>query len=396
MPTRSSPMLTNEAAMSDIFELSLAQQGLKDRAEALARDVIEPRAAEIDESDEYPMDLVNALTEQGFMGMVVPEEFGGSNASLFDTVLVIEEIAKASAVVARIVVDANTAVPGALISYGTEAQKQRYLPWLLEGDKPAIAITEPNHGSDANLLETAVTSDGDEYVLNGEKRWISGGGVSRLYLIFARFDEQPGSKGIGGVLVEHDNPGLQVGRLRRIMGLRGMPEADVVLNDCKLSSDAVLVPPGDGFTKLMLAYNRQRIGAAAIALGVAEAAFELALQFVQKRKQFGQPIGSFQGVQWMLADMYVKLESARMLIYRAARKAGHGFPDPLETAVAKLHIAEASIQVTDTALQLHGALGYSMELPLERMLRDVRMYAIGGGTTQILRNVIASRILPKM
>ena len=211
MPTRSSPMLTNEAAMSDIFELSLAQQGLKDRAEALARDVIEPRAAEIDESDEYPMDLVSALTEQGFMGMVVPEEFGGSNASLFDTVLVIEEIAKASAVVARIVVDANTAVPGALISYGTEAQKQRYLPWLLEGDKPAIAITEPNHGSDANLLETAVTSDGDEYVLNGEKRWISGGGVSRLYLIFARFDEQPGSKGIGGVLVEHDNPGLQVG-----------------------------------------------------------------------------------------------------------------------------------------------------------------------------------------
>ena len=224
-------------------------------------------------------------------------------------------------------------------------------------------------------------------------RWISGGGVSRLYLVFARFDGVPGAKGIGGILVESNNPGLIVDRLRPVMGSRGMPEADVILRDCKVAGAAVLVPPGDGFTKLMRAYNRQRIGAASICLGIAQGAFDLALDFVQKRKQFGQPIANFQGLRWMLADMHVKLESGRMLIYRAARRAAHGFPDRQETAVAKLHIAEASIQVTDTALQLHGALGYSRELPLERMLRDVRLYAIGSGTAQVLRNIVAAKLL---
>lgn len=393
MSTRTSTVLVNETATNDVLELSLAQQDLKERARALARDAIASRAAEIDETEEYPTDIAQALAEHGFMGMVVPEEFGGANASVFDAALVIEEIAKVSAIAARIVVDANTGVPGAIIHYGTQAQKERYLPWLLEGEKPVIAITEPNHGSDANLLETAATSVGDGYVLNGEKRWISGGGVSRLYLVFARFDEVPGAKGVGGVLVESDNPGLIVDRLRPVMGSRGMPEADVILRDCKVEGAAVLVPPGDGFTKLMRAYNRQRIGAASICLGIAQGAFDLALDFVQQRKQFGQPIANFQGLRWMLADMHVKLECARMLIYRAARRAGHGFPDRQETAVAKLHVAEASIQVTDTALQLHGALGYSRELPLERMLRDVRLYAIGGGTAQVLRNIIAAKLL---
>jgi alkylation response protein AidB-like acyl-CoA dehydrogenase len=396
MRTRLASSSSFEAtAQQRLFDLTPAHRELQNEARRFAQEVVAPRAAEIDESDRYPVDIVQKLAEEGFMGMVVPQAYGGSNASLLNTTLVTEEIAKASAVVARIVVDANTAVPGALIHYGTESQKQRYLPWIVAGDKPAIAITEPDAGSAASELETAAKREGDIYVLNGEKRWISGGGISRLYLVFARFEGRPGPNGIGGVLVESTNPGLKIDRVRKIMGLRGMPEADVLLQDCRVPPEAVLVPPGDGFSKLMRAYNRQRVGAAAIALGVAQTAFDHALRYVQQRKQFGRFIGEFQGLQWMLADMHAKLEAARLLVYRAASNAGHAFPDPVEAATAKLVTAEDAIEVTNAALQIHGAMGYSCELPLERMLRDVRMYAIGGGTTQILRNVIASRLLPK-
>jgi alkylation response protein AidB-like acyl-CoA dehydrogenase len=179
------------------------------------------------------------------------------------------------------------------------------------------------------------------------------------------------------------------------MGVRGMPEADVVLTGCRVPVENLLVSAGGGFQRLMQAYNMQRIGAAAIALGVAQGAFDLALGFAGERRQFGRPIGEFQGLRWMLADMHVQLEAARLLVHRAAANAGRGFPDTREVAVAKLWAAEAAIVVTNAAMQIHGALGYSCDLPVERMVRDARMYAIGGGTTQILRNVIAARLLPR-
>ena len=314
---------------------------------------------------------------------------------MLDALLVVEEIAKVSAVAGRIAVDANTAVPYAIVHYGTEDQKQRYLPWVVEGDKPAIAITEPDAGSAASELETSAVLDGDTYVLNGTKRWISGGGASRLYLVVARFDGQPGAKGVGCLLVESTAPGLSIPRLRKIMGGRGMPEADVVFSDCQVPRENLLVGPGDGFKKLMTSYNCQRLGAATIALGISQGAFDLALAYAQERKQFGKPIAEFQGLQWMLADMHVKLQAGRELIHKAAINAGRGFPDALETATAKLFAAEAAIAITNTAMQIHGALGYSCDLPLERMVRDARMYAIGGGTVEILRNVIASRLLPR-
>lgn len=387
--------LQRVASEESPFQLSDEQRALRERARRFALELVAPRADEIDRTDQYPMDLARALAAEGFMGMILPEAYGGQEATLFDMVLVIEEIAKVSAIVGRIVVDANTAVPAAILHYGTEAQKRRYFPWILEGDKPAIAITEPEVGSAASELQTSVRLDGDEYVLNGTKRWISGGGVSRLYLVFARFDNRPGSDGVGGLLVESTNPGLSIARVRKIMGVRGMPEADVVLADCRVPRENLLVPAGGGFQKLMKAYNMQRIGAATIALGVAQGAFDLALVFAQERKQFGRPIAEFQGLQWMLVDMHVQLEAARLLIYRAAANAGRGFPDTRETAVAKLLAAESAITITNTAMQIHGALGYSCDLAIERMVRDARMYAIGGGTTQILRNVIASRLLPK-
>jgi alkylation response protein AidB-like acyl-CoA dehydrogenase len=242
------------------------------------------------------------------------------------------------------------------------------------------------------MLTTAATRDGADYVLNGEKRWITGAGVSQLYLVFARFDGVARAPGVGGLLVEATTPGLSVPKVRWMMGLRGMPEGDVVFRDCRVPGDNVLVPPGDGFKRLMTSYNAQRVGAATVALGIAQGAFDLAVAYANRRQQFGRTIGEFQGLQWKLADMHIQLQSARLLIYHAAANAGDGFPDALEAATAKVAAAEAAVAVTNAALQVHGAVGYSCELPLERMVRDARMFTIGGGTVEMQRNLIAARI----
>jgi alkylation response protein AidB-like acyl-CoA dehydrogenase len=333
------------------------------------------------------------MAAEKYMGMVIPKQYGGQGASLLDALIVIEEISKHSAIVGRLVVDSNTAVPKAIMHYGTEEQKKQYLPWSVEGDKAAIAISEPNAGSAASEMETTATLDGDVYKINGQKRWISGAGVSRLYLVFARFDGQPGPEGIGGLLVESDAPGFTVERLRKIMGVKGMPEGDLSFKDCEVPRENLLVGPGDGFKKLMMAYNCQRLGAGMIALGVSQGAFDYALAFSNTRKQFGEPISSFQGLRWMLADMYIQIEAGRLLLHTAARNAGDGFPDPLESATAKKFVAETAITITNQALQIHGALGYSSDLPIERMVRDARMYAIGGGTLEILKEVISTRLV---
>ncbi len=376
-----------------MFPLSQEQQALKEQARRFALEVVAPHVEDMDRTNEYPWPVVKALAQQRFMGMTIPREYGGHARSLLDVVLVVEEIAKVCGTVARIVVDGNMGIVGAIRHYGTEAQRRRYLPWIVEGEKPAIAITEPEVGSAATLLTTRATRDGDVFVLDGEKRWITGAGVSQLYLVFARFDGVARASGIGGLLVESTTPGLSVPKVRWMMGLRGMPEGDLVFRECRVPVDNLLVAPGDGFKRLMTSYNSQRVGAATVALGIAQGAFELALGYATRREQFGRKIGEFQGLQWMLANMHIQLESARLLIYHAAQNAGDGFPDALEAATAKVSAAEAAIAVTNAALQIHGAVGYSCELPLERMVRDARMFAIGGGTVEMQRNLIAGRLL---
>lgn len=378
-----------------MFPLTDEQRALKERARHFATAVVASHVAEMDRTNEYPWPIIKALVQERFMGMTIPPTYGGDGRSLLDTVLVVEEIAKVCGTVARIVVDANMGIVRAIQRYGSEAQRRRYLPWIVQGEKPAIAITEPEVGSAATMLTTSARRDGDSYVLDGEKRWITGAGVSQLYLVFARFDGAPNAPGIGGLLVEATTPGLSVPKVRWMMGLRGMPEGDVVFRNCRVPADNLLVPPGDGFRRLMTAYNAQRVGAAAVALGIAQGAFELALEYARQRRQFGRPIGDFQGIQWMLANMHIQLESARLLIYHAAQNAGEGFPDALEAATAKVSAAEAAIAVTNAALQIHGAAGYSCELPLERMLRDARMFAIGGGTVEMQRNLIGGRLVGK-
>lgn len=381
-----------------MFELTKDQKELQLRARAFAQAELTGRAAEIDETQEYPWDIVEKLAKAGFTGMTVPTELGGHGLTYLDTVLVIEEMAKVCGVTARIVVETNMGAIGAILAYGSDDQKKLAAGMVLAGDKPAICMTEPEAGSALTELTTTAEKKGDSYVLNGVKHWITGGGVSRLHLIFARVVEDGKDLGIGGfIAIREEDKGLVIGDREPAMGLRGIPETRVEFHDLTLGKERMIVPPEGirkGFGGLMNAYNGQRTGAATVALGIATGAYELALEYAKSRKQFGRPICEFQGLQWMMADMSIALESARLLVHKAAASAGRdGFPDPLLAAQAKILASETAIRVTNEALQIHGAAGYSRRLPLERMARDARMFTIGGGTAQLLRNLVASRIL---
>jgi hypothetical protein len=387
----------HQAPIGDPFSLDRAQMRLRDRARELAQAVIRPRAAEIDRTEQYPWDNVATLREAGFMGHTIPVAYGGAGGSLLDAVLVIEEMAKVCGVTGRIAVEANMGAISAIMLYGSEAQKRLAAGLVLDGDKPAICITEPEAGSAATEMTTRADQRGDRFILNGRKHWITGGGVSRLHLIFARaFDEDGGELGIGGFIAVRDaTPGLRIGKREPTMGLRGIPETEIILEDLQVAGDMVLHTPGGwvrGFASLMEAYNSQRVGAATVALGLGQGAFEKALAFARTRRQFGRPIGEFQGLQWMLADMAIGLEAARGLIHRAAATAAP-LPDALLAAQAKVLASETAIRVTSDALQIFGARGYSRNYPMERMARDARMFTIGGGTAQVLRTLIAGRLL---
>ena len=387
-----------------MFELTDTQKQIRDSAAKLAKTVIQPRAADIDKTEEYPWHNVKALTEAGFMGMTIPEAYGGQGASYLDAVLVVEEMAKVCGVTARIVVEGNMGAIGAILAYGSEDQKKLASELVLAGDKPAICITEPGAGSAASEMTTRADKTADGYVLNGAKHWITGGGVSKLHLIFARVFEDNEPQGIAGFICVRDpergiSPqGLIIGAREPAMGLRGIPETEILLEDLHIPADMVLVPPQGlrrGFAGLMTAYNAQRVGAATVALGLAQGAYEQALEYSRTRQQFGRPISEFQGLQWMLVDMSIAVEAARLMIYKAAAGSDGeaGFPDVTDAARAKIMAAEVAIKVTNDALQVFGAAGYSRNLPMERMVRDARMFTIGGGTAQILRTVVASRIL---
>ncbi len=380
------------------FNLTPAQRAWQAKARDLARGPIAARAAEIDRSEEYPWDNVALLKQAGFFGMTIPAAFGGQGASYLDAVLVIEEMAKCCGITGRIVVEANMGAIGAIMKYGSDAQKRLAADLVLSGDKPAICITEPGAGSAASEMTTRADRRGNGFVINGKKHWITGGGVSRLHLVFARvFDERGDEEGVGGfIAIRDETGGLKIGKREPAMGLRGIPEAEIIFEDMEVTADALVLPPRGlkkGFADLMNAYNGQRVGAATVALGLAEGAYELGLNYSKEREQFGRPICEFQGVQWTLADMAIGIAAAQALIYKAAAGAEDGFPDATEAAQAKIFTSEMAIKVTNDALQLFGAAGYSRNRPLERMVRDARMFTIGGGTAQILRTVVASRLL---
>ena len=407
------------------FTLTPDQQRLREQARHLAETVVAPRAAEVDRTESYPWDNVAALRDAGLMGYTVPRAYGGNGGSFLDAAIVIEEMARICGVTGRIAVEANMGAISAVMRYGSEPQRRLAAELVLAGDKPAICITEPDAGSAATEMTTRADRRGGHYVLNGKKHWITGGGVSRLHLIFARvFDENGRGQGIGGFLAvrdaaagapPHGTPpqmtppqgrrpgtppqgtlkGLVIGRREPAMGLRGIPETEIIFQDLEIPDEMVLRRPTGalcGFAELMNAYNSQRVGAATVALGIAQGAFEAAVAFAKDRHQFGRPIAEFQGLQWMLADMAIQLNAARLGIHQAAASADP-FPDPLLAAQAKVFASEMAIRVTNDALQMFGARGYSRAYPMERMARDARMFTIGGGTAQVLRNFVAGRVL---
>lgn len=366
----------------------------------------EARAAEWDRTRSYCWPNVAELAETGLMGMTIPRSLGGQGASFYDAVVVIEEIARACTLSARIVVEANMGAISAVMAYGTAAQKELAARLVLAGDKPAICITEPGAGSAATGMTTTARRRGDRWVIDGRKHWITGGGVSKLHLIFARVLDEAGTElGIGGFLLHRDpeagiDPrGFEVARLERTLGLCGMPEAELAFDGLEIADDMVLSPPGGfahGFATLMNAYNSQRVGAGTIAMGVAAGALDHARRYMLEREQFGRPLAEFQGLQWMLADMDAGVHAARLMLHEAAKSRGANnspFPDPAMAARAKLFASETAIRVVNDALQIFGARGYGSEEPIERMYRDVRMFTIGGGTAQILKTVVAGHLL---
>ena len=394
----------NEPSLS-LFDLTPAHRALQARAREVAA-MLAPRAAETDRTEAYPWYAVEALREAGFIGLTIPRQYGGGGGSYLDTTLVVEQLAMVCAASGRIGVETNMGAIGAIMRWGSEAQRRLAADLVLSGDKPAICITEPGAGSDATAMTTRAVRHGDRYIINGRKHWITGGGVSRLHLIFARVIDDGVDVGIGGFIavLGEDGPGLVVGPREPAMGIRGIPEAEIRFEDLDLPASRRLVPPGPparGFGSLMQAYNAQRVGAATVALGIAQGAHALAVEYAKTREQFGRPIAEFQGLQWLLADMHIGLSAAQLMIYRAAASAStsptatdrEAFPDPILAAQAKVLAAETALKVTNDALQIHGSAGYSRRNPLERMVRDARMFTISGGTTQVLRNLIAGDIL---
>ena len=364
------------------------------------------RAAQWDKSREYCWPNVGELADAGIMGMSIPKEYGGQGASFLDVAMVIEEIAKACTLSARIVVEANMGGISAVMGYGNEEQKAFCAPYVLAGDKPAICITEPEAGSAATEMQTTARKQGDRYILNGSKHWITGGGVSKLHLIFARvFDEQGNEQGIGGFIlyadpVAGDMPkGFTIVRREHTLGLCGMPEAELRFENLEIEEKWLVKPPSGlkrGFADLMNAYNSQRVGAGTIAMGVAAGALEHAKRYLHEREQFGRPLAEFQGLQWMIADMDTQVHASRLMLHEAAQSRGPNgsqYPDMIMAARAKLFASEAAIKVVNDALQMFGARGYGDQEPLERMYRDVRMFTIGGGTAQILRTQVAGNAL---
>jgi alkylation response protein AidB-like acyl-CoA dehydrogenase len=361
----------------------------------LVRERVAPRAAEIDEKGEFARDIYQLFAENDLLGIPFPAEHGGLGLSFLTYVKVVEEVSKACASSGlMIAVQELGALP--IIIAGSTAQKDKYLPKLASGEWiAAYALTEAGSGSDAaGSMRCRAEKRGDTYVLNGSKIWITQGGVADVISVFAVTDPEKGSNGISAFVVEKGFPGFKVGKLEKKMGIRGSPTVELIFEDCIVPAENLLGPEGTGFKTAMKVLDKSRPGIAAQAVGIAQGALDYATQYAQERMAFGKPIGQQQGIQFMLADMKVEVEAARLLLYEAARKCDTSAPDlSLWASLAKLKGGDVAMKVTVDAVQILGGFGYSVEYPVERMMRDAKITQIYEGTQQIQRVVIARAML---
>jgi len=380
------------------LRLNEEHEMIRKMAREFAQKEVAPIAAEIDEKARFPMENVRKMGELGFMGLTVSEEYGGAGADTLAYVIAIEEIARVCASTAVIMSVQNSLVCQGFEHFGDEAQKRTYLTRLASGQAlGAFALTEPEAGCDAAAQRTTARRDGDRYILNGTKHFITNGAYADIVLVFAMTDPAAGSRGISAFIVEKGTPGFAAGREENKMGIRGSSTCELIFQDCAVPATQRLGTEGQGYRIALTLLDGGRIGIAAQALGIAEGAFEAALGYAKTRRQFGQPIGNFQAIQWMLADMGTRIEAARLLTYRAAlakdAAQASGARYSLEAAQAKLFASETAVWVADRAVQIHGGYGYMKEYPVERFYRDAKITEIYEGTSEVQRMVIAGTLL---
>ena len=376
------------------FGLTEEQRQIRDAIGTLAREKFAPGAAAADRKYQPPMGNLKILASHGYVGMFMPESLGGAGLGLLETVLVVEEIARYCANTAMLFMCIAGATPRALLSVGSEEQKQRYLPKLVKGEMlTAWSMSEPNAGSDVGNVQTKAILDSGQYVINGSKLWCSGAQVSDLFLVLVRLDPAPGMRGVGAVLVERGTPGFTVGKHLDLLGLRGTGMAELVFQDCRIPAANLLLPAGRMRELLHVLDSDRIVGNPPLCLGVAEAALENITQHLRDRSQFGRPLADNQGLQWKLADMAIDVEAARALLYRAAARADQGDSSIVDTSITKTYVNQMAVRVTNEAMQLAGAYGLSEEYPYERYFRDVRGMSIGYGTTEIHRSSIARELI---
>lgn len=372
------------------LELTMEQKMIQKMVREFTENEVKPIAAETDRTAQYPAETIDQLFRYGVMGMCVPKEYGGAGADVLSAALAVEELSKYCASTGDIVATHNGLCCDPILANGTEEQKKKYLPMLTTGRHVgAFALTEPNAGSDASKGQTVARLEGDHFVLNGSKIFITNGYVADIFVVFAMTDKSKGNHGISAFIVEKDFPGFSVGKHEVKMGLHGSPTAEIVFQDCIVPKENLLGQEGKGFKIAMQTLDGGRIGIAAQALGIAEGAMQEAIDYTKARVQFGKPISKFQNTQFVLADMAMGCEAGRFLIYDAAEKKQNGVRYTKEAAMAKLFCSEHANKSVTKALQALGGYGYTNDYPLERMMRDAKITEIYEGTSEVQRMVVA-------
>ena len=375
------------------FSLTKEQQMLLDSLRDMGkRENFKELAAHIDRTGEFPHHLMEKYADMGLLGMTLSTEYGGEGQSALTAILAIETLARYSPMIAAPVFESNVGPVRVIDMFGTPQQKAAIIPGVCKGENSvSVCMTEPEVGSDLTSLQTTVEDRGDHLLLNGRKSFITGGGHASHYLVYCRFGEKPGYKSIGAVIAEKGMPGFSFGKQEEFMGLRGMPSCDLFFDNVKIPKENLVIEKGN-FGNLMMTFDIERCGNAAMCLGVAEGAMEAARNYAMQRKAFGREICEFQAIQFMMADMAMKLDAAKLLVYRAASGAGQGLPSVYEASLGKCYANEMVREVTDMAMQVFGGYGYSREFPIERMVRDSRAWGVAGGTLQMLKVTVASMI----
>ena len=375
------------------FSLSKTEELFLQMIREFAEKEVKPLAAEVDEEERFPLETVEKMAKTGLMGIPVPVKYGGAGGTNLMYGMAVEELSRVCGTTG-VVLSAHTSLCCApIMENGTEEQKMKYLPRLASGEWiGAFGLTEPNAGTDAAMQQTTAVLDGDQYVLNGNKIFITNAVYAHVYVIFAMTDKSLGNKGISAFIVEKGTPGFAIGKKEKKMGIRGSATTELVFEDCRIPKENLLGQQGKGFAIAMKTLDGGRVGIAAQALGIAQGAMDETIKYTKERKQFGRSISQFQNTQFQMADMETKVQAARLLVRSAHWKKDNGMPYSVDAAMAKLFAAETAMEVTTKAVQLHGGYGYTREYPVERMMRDAKITEIYEGTSEVQRMVIAGKL----